>query len=191
MCLMYWLVLNFVRSSEEKGGPLLVKSHLGGLYCEMSCCSSSYIESAVLDEALNTDWSLPKVLHMKRYSLPWYMKNLAVSYWHGLLGTSRGSIGYTIWVVLLRAYSAPLNIVSIYSRPIDSCLGDELQFLVPWCLSWRSARVLSYSSGGMHILLPLMSRHSSMDTSSLVPKNCWAICGNWWMYLSHPCKVLW
>ena len=52
--------------------------------------------------------------------------------------------------LVLGANSASLNIGSngdIYSRPIDSCLGNELHFSVPCWPLWRSARVLSYSSG--------------------------------------------
>ena len=63
-----------------------------------------------------------------------------------------------------------LDIIGIYTRSIDGCLGDELAVV-------RSARVLSYSSSSIHTQSPLMNRPSSMDILSLVCQKCQAICG--------------
>ena len=60
---------------------------------------------------------------------------------------------------------------------------------MPLWLSCRFARVLSYSSAGMQTLLHLISRPSSIESSFLVPKRCWAILGSWCGQLGHPLRV--
>ena len=36
MCSVFWFVINFVKSFDEKGGPLPLKRYFGGPYCKVS-----------------------------------------------------------------------------------------------------------------------------------------------------------
>ena len=52
MCSMFCCCMNLANDSEENGGPLSVKSLLGGPYCEISDLSLSVTGSAAFDDTL-------------------------------------------------------------------------------------------------------------------------------------------
>ena len=59
-----------------------------------------------------------------------------------------------------------VNDVSIDLWPVHCTLTINYTFTIPWWLLWRSARVLSYSSGGIYTLFSLTSRPFSVEGSS-------------------------
>ena len=93
MCSTVWLVMNWVKGSEENGGPLSVVRLLGFPYCEKSCVNVHMTVSAVLVGILKVNGYLLNVSAMSRYSLPLKSKKSAVRSCQGASGTSLGIIG--------------------------------------------------------------------------------------------------
>ena len=61
---------NLARISDKKGGLLLVKSHLGGPYCDIQSCKCFMSISVVLECVLWMKGYLLNVSAIRRYSLP-------------------------------------------------------------------------------------------------------------------------
>ena len=90
------------------------------------------------------------------------------------------------------SYVASVDIINYSCTniwPVDCCCSYELHSLTPWWLLWRSARVLSYNSGGMHTLLPVTNRPSSIKGLYLILQKFQAILGTWCWQSGHPLRV--
>ena len=66
--------MNWAKGSEENGGPLLVVSLLGLLYCEESCVNFHMTVSSIFVVILKVNGYLLNVTDMSRYSLPLKLK---------------------------------------------------------------------------------------------------------------------
>ena len=74
---------------------------------------------------------LLKMLHVRRYCFPSYVKKLVMRPCHGSSGMSGGSIACTGWVILC-FMSTSLYIIpnaGNYVRAVDGCTGKELNLL--------------------------------------------------------------
>ena len=92
MCLMYWLAINFVKFSEEKGVLLLVKKYFGGPYCKMSCWNLSCTHLVVLEEVSDETVFAECVTYQEVFLALVCIKS-AVRYCHLPSGIAQISIG--------------------------------------------------------------------------------------------------
>ena len=69
MSSMYCDAKNFLRASDENGGPLSVKNLFGGLYWEIRICSFHMMEFADFEDVWYMKGYLLKVSATRRYSL--------------------------------------------------------------------------------------------------------------------------
>ena len=139
--------MNWMKTSQENGGPLSIVRPLGLPYCEKSCVNFHMTVSAVFVVILNANGYLLNVSAMSRYSFPLKLKKSAARSCQGTSGTSPGIIGGMCWVALCYVQVLHLLTYSTMSMSIPGQYNVALVlcciFSIPKCISCNSCSDLS------------------------------------------------